>query len=194
MAIQLYLQSRMQFPRELVEKNLVKFIRVGGEMCSHRSGGFNTPVLAPGKPEPQNQGEGRCQMKEESGYIHSVHNVSNLIYHFVSSEGKSGSESVIRQYVKNQGKEKEYKQLYLNFPTREAPLQQDTVMALPRGGSFRTEFLLRISMVCQLAGWYVLDDRSVLFLMLSMSHRLISLVRFWEKQLIPDIIWKICRK
>ena len=28
----------------------------------------------------------------------------------------------IRQYVKNQGKEKEYKQLYLNFPTREAPL------------------------------------------------------------------------
>ena len=194
MAIQLYLQSRMQFPRELVEKNLVKFIRVGGETCSHRSGGFNTPVLAPGKPEPQNQGEGRCQMKEESGYIHSVHNVSNLIYHFVSSEGKSGSESVIRQYVKNQGKEKEYKQLYLNFPTREAPLQQDTVMALPRGGSFRTEFLLRISMVCQLAGWYVLDDRSVLFLMLSMSHRLISLVRFWEKQLIPDIIWKICRK
>ena len=194
MAIQLYLQSRMQFPRELVEKNLVKFIRVGGETCSHRSGGFNTPVLAPGKPEPQNQGEGRCQMKEESGYIHSVHNVSNLIYHFVSSEGKSGSESVIRQYVKNQGKEKEYKQLYLNFPTREAPLQQDTVMALPRGGSFRTEFLLRISMVFQLAGWYVLDDRSVLFLMLSMSHRLISLVRFWEKQLIPDIIWKICRK
>ena len=192
MAIQLYLQSRMQFPRELVEKNLVKFIRVGGETCSHRSGGFNTPVLAPGKPEPQNQGEGRCQMKEESGYIHSVHNVSNLIYHFVSSEGKSGSESVIRQYVKNQGKEKEYKQLYLNFPTREAPLQQDTVMALPRGGSFRTEFLLRISMVCQLAGWYVLDDRSVLFLMLSMSHRLISLVRFWyvfwKKQLIPDII------
>ena len=179
MAIQLYLQSRMQFPRELVEKNLVKFIRVGGETCSHRSGGFNTPVLAPGKPEPQNQGEGRCQMKEESGYIHSVHNVSNLIYHFVSSEGKSGSESVIRQYVKNQGKEKEYKQLYLNFPTREAPLQQDTVMALPRGGSFRTEFLLRISMVCQLAGWYVFDDRSVLFLMLSMSHRLISLVRFW---------------
>ena len=52
MAIQLYLQSRMQFPRELVEKNLVKFIRVGGETCSHRSGGFNTPVLAPGKPEP----------------------------------------------------------------------------------------------------------------------------------------------
>ena len=51
MAIQLYLQSRMQFPRELVEKNLVKFIRVGGEMCSYRSGGFNTPVLASGKPE-----------------------------------------------------------------------------------------------------------------------------------------------
>ena len=42
--------------------------------------------------------------------------------YIVSSVGKSGSESVIRQYVKNQGKEKEYKQLYLNFPTREAPL------------------------------------------------------------------------
>ena len=42
-------------------------------------------------------------MKEESGYIHSVHNVSNLIYHFVSSVGKSGSESVIRQYVKKPG-------------------------------------------------------------------------------------------
>ena len=27
------------------------FIRVGGEMRSHRNGGFNTPVLAPGKPE-----------------------------------------------------------------------------------------------------------------------------------------------
>ena len=86
---------------------------------------------------------------EESGYIHSAHNVSDLICHFVtptkyhrlaiaehpevkkmlwsgslwsggyfvSSVGKSGSESVIRQYVKNQGKEKEYNQLYLNFPT-----------------------------------------------------------------------------
>ena len=31
--------------------------------------------------------------------------------YFVSSVGKSGSESVIRQYVKNQGKEKEYRQL-----------------------------------------------------------------------------------
>ena len=27
------------------------FIRVGGETRSHRNGGFNTPVLAPGKPE-----------------------------------------------------------------------------------------------------------------------------------------------
>ena len=26
-------------------------IRVGGETRSHRNGGFNTPVLAPGKPE-----------------------------------------------------------------------------------------------------------------------------------------------
>ena len=28
-----------------------RFIRVGGETRSHRNGGFNTPVLAPGKPE-----------------------------------------------------------------------------------------------------------------------------------------------
>ena len=28
-----------------------QFIRVGGETRSHRNGGFNTPVLAPGKPE-----------------------------------------------------------------------------------------------------------------------------------------------
>ena len=42
--------------------------------------------------------------------------------YFVSSVGKSGSESLIRQYVKNQGKENEYRQLYLNFPSREAPL------------------------------------------------------------------------
>ena len=28
------------------------FIRVGGETRSHRSAGSNTPVLAPGEPEP----------------------------------------------------------------------------------------------------------------------------------------------
>ena len=42
--------------------------------------------------------------------------------YFVSSVGKSGIESAIRQYVKGQGKEREYKQLYSNFPTREVPL------------------------------------------------------------------------
>ena len=31
--------------------NGADFIRVGGETRSHRNGGFNTPVLAPGKPE-----------------------------------------------------------------------------------------------------------------------------------------------
>ena len=42
--------------------------------------------------------------------------------YFVSSVGKSGSETAIRQYVKTQGIEKEYKQLYLSFSPREAPL------------------------------------------------------------------------
>ena len=35
--------------------------------------------------------------------------------YFVSSVGKFTSENVIREYVKNQGKEKDYKQLLLNF-------------------------------------------------------------------------------
>ena len=34
---------------------------------------------------------------------------------FVSSMGKHTSENVIGEYVKNQGVEKEYKQLYLNL-------------------------------------------------------------------------------
>ena len=42
--------------------------------------------------------------------------------YFVSSVGKSGSETAIREYVKNQGREKEYKQLYLSFSPREAPI------------------------------------------------------------------------
>ena len=82
-------------------------------------------------------------MKEESGYIHSVHNVSNLIYHFVSSEGKSGSESVIRQYVKNQGKEKEYKQLYLNLQTAvsQLPHTRGAALAGYRDGSASRWFI-----------------------------------------------------
>lgn len=36
--------------------------------------------------------------------------------YFVSTVGKFTSERVIKEYVKNQGKEKDYKQLLLNFP------------------------------------------------------------------------------
>lgn len=36
--------------------------------------------------------------------------------YFVSTVGKFTSEKVIKEYVKNQGKEKDYKQLLLNFP------------------------------------------------------------------------------
>lgn len=36
--------------------------------------------------------------------------------YFLASVGKFTSETVIRAYVKNQGKEKDYKQLLLNFP------------------------------------------------------------------------------
>ena len=72
----------------------------------------------------------------ESKYIYLSHNVSNLVYHivcpqvkkklwggqvwtdgyFVSTVGKSQNETVIREYVKNQGKQDtEYKQLYMFF-------------------------------------------------------------------------------
>lgn len=37
--------------------------------------------------------------------------------YFVSTVGKFTSENVIAQYVRNQGNEKNYKQLYLNFTT-----------------------------------------------------------------------------
>ena len=36
--------------------------------------------------------------------------------YFVSSVGKFTSENVIREYMKNQGKEESYRQLYLNLP------------------------------------------------------------------------------
>ena len=39
--------------------------------------------------------------------------------YFVSTVGKFTSEKVIKEYVKNQGKEKDYKQLLLNFPKGE---------------------------------------------------------------------------
>lgn len=52
----------------------------------------------------------------ESIYIHNSHNVSNLVYHFVSTTGKHTSENIIREYVKNQGKQDEYVQLsFKNF-------------------------------------------------------------------------------
>ena len=38
--------------------------------------------------------------------------------YFVSSVGKHSSENVIRDYVKNQGVENEYKQLYLNLSSK----------------------------------------------------------------------------
>ncbi len=40
--------------------------------------------------------------------------------YFVSTVGKFTSESVIREYVKNQGQEKNYKQLMFNFPEGES--------------------------------------------------------------------------
>ena len=39
--------------------------------------------------------------------------------YFVSSVGKFTSENVIREYMKNQGKEKSYRQLYQNLPKGE---------------------------------------------------------------------------
>ena len=38
--------------------------------------------------------------------------------YFVGSVGKNRSEDVIREYVKNQGREKEYRQLYLNLEAK----------------------------------------------------------------------------
>lgn len=39
--------------------------------------------------------------------------------YFVSSVGKFTSENVIHEYIKNQGKEESYRQLYLNLPKGE---------------------------------------------------------------------------
>ncbi|MEG2489309.1 hypothetical protein [Anaerorhabdus sp.] len=50
----------------------------------------------------------------ESIMIHNSHNVSNLVFHFVSSVGKHTSEKAIQQYVKSQGKENEFEQIYLH--------------------------------------------------------------------------------
>ena len=51
----------------------------------------------------------------DSNYVHNSHNVSNLVYHFVASVGKNRSEEVIRNYVKNQGKQDEYEQLIIKL-------------------------------------------------------------------------------
>jgi REP element-mobilizing transposase RayT len=50
-----------------------------------------------------------------SEYVHSAHNVSNLVYHFVSTVGKNVNENTIREYVKNQGTQNSYKQLYFKM-------------------------------------------------------------------------------
>ena len=41
--------------------------------------------------------------------------------YFVSSVGKFTSENVIREYMKNQGKEESYRQLYLNLRRENNP-------------------------------------------------------------------------
>lgn len=50
-----------------------------------------------------------------SEYLHCAHNVSNLVYHFVSTVGKNTSENTVREYVKNQGTQDSYRQLYFKF-------------------------------------------------------------------------------
>lgn len=49
----------------------------------------------------------------ESDYLHASHNVSNLVYHFVSTVGKHSNEDIIAEYVRKQGKpeDEEYMQL-----------------------------------------------------------------------------------
>ena len=41
---------------------------------------------------------------KNSTYWHLSHNVSNLVYHFVSTVGKNTSETVTKECVKNQGR------------------------------------------------------------------------------------------
>ena len=56
-------------------------------------------------------------MGNSSEYFRLSHNVSNLVYHFVSTVGKNQNETVIQEYVRNQGKQdcEYYKQIYLNL-------------------------------------------------------------------------------
>lgn len=48
----------------------------------------------------------------DSNYIHNSHNVSHLVYHFVTTVGKAGSEEAVRRYVQNRGKQDECEQLF----------------------------------------------------------------------------------
>ena len=50
-----------------------------------------------------------------SSYLYLAHNVSYLVYHFVSTVGKNTNETVIREHVKNQGTQDKYKQLYFKM-------------------------------------------------------------------------------
>jgi hypothetical protein len=49
----------------------------------------------------------------KSIYVHRAHNVSNLLYHFVSTVGRTTTEEVVAKYVREQGKEEcgKYQQL-----------------------------------------------------------------------------------
>ena len=55
-----------------------------------------------------------AMQKETSMYVALNHNVCNLVYHFVTTVGKNTNENVIKEYVKNQGQNREnYKQIQL---------------------------------------------------------------------------------
>lgn len=41
----------------------------------------------------------------DSNYIHNSHNVSHLVYHFVTTVGKAGSEEAVRRYVQINARE-----------------------------------------------------------------------------------------
>ena len=49
----------------------------------------------------------------KSIYVHRAHNVSNLLYHFVSTVGRTTTEEAVAKYVREQGKEEcgKYQQL-----------------------------------------------------------------------------------
>lgn len=53
-------------------------------------------------------------MSDVITFINS-HNVSNLIYHFVTTVENAGSKEVACKYVQNQDKQDEYEQLLFKF-------------------------------------------------------------------------------